>query len=107
MADARAGREGTLEVRGRSNRVVHYEYVNGKRVFTKHTVKGNGNSMGTMGTELGTEKVVKGISNGMQVGRERFGLSTFRLSAERSNHAELPAPNTQGHSHYEIALGLL
>ena len=25
------------------------------------------------------------------VGRERFELSTFRLSAERSNHAELPA----------------
>ena len=26
-----------------------------------------------------------------KVGRERFELSTFRLSAERSNHAELPA----------------
>ena len=25
------------------------------------------------------------------MGRERFELSTFRLSAERSNHAELPA----------------
>ena len=26
------------------------------------------------------------------MGRERFELSTFRLSAERSNQAELPAP---------------
>jgi hypothetical protein len=45
------GVQGFLEVRGNSQRVVHYKYVDGQRVFTKHTVKGtdgnNGNSMGT------------------------------------------------------------
>jgi hypothetical protein len=44
-------RVGILEQRGNSSRVVHYRYVDGKRIFTKHTVKGtvgnNGNSMGT------------------------------------------------------------
>ena len=46
------GREGILEVRGNSQRVVHYEWVNGRRVFTRHTVKVDGNcSMGTVGTD--------------------------------------------------------
>ena len=30
----------------------------------------------------------------VKVGLERFELSTFRLSAERSSHAELPAHST-------------
>ena len=57
------GREGTLEVRGRSSRVVHYEYLDGKRVFTKHVV---GTEAGNMGTEFGTVKlnsVLSGSSN--------------------------------------------
>jgi len=37
------GREGVVEQRGNSIRIVHYSWVNGKRVFMKHTVK-NGNS---------------------------------------------------------------
>jgi len=46
-------RVGVVEQRGGSVRFVHYEYVDGKRIFTKHTVKGtDGNRMGTaMGTE--------------------------------------------------------
>ena len=31
------------------------------------------------------------VQENSEVGRERFELSTFRLSAERSSHAELPA----------------
>ena|SRR5271157_1181795 len=89
-------RIGTLETRGNSQRIVHYEYVNGKRVFKKHLIRGNGNSgMGTMGTELGTEKVDNDIFSENDVGRERFELSTFRLSAERSSQAELPAHSLQ------------
>ena len=36
------GREGILEQRDKSCRVVHYRYVDGKRVFTKHKID-NGN----------------------------------------------------------------
>ena len=41
------GQEGVVEQRGNSVRIVHYSWVNGKRVFMKHTVKkgtDNGNS---------------------------------------------------------------
>jgi hypothetical protein len=44
------GREGVIEQRGNSVRFVHYSWVNGKRVFMKHTVK-----MGTWEQRLGTE----------------------------------------------------
>ena len=54
------GVQGILERRGNSSRVVHYRWEGGKHVFTRHTVKGDGNSsMGTMGTGgkgLGTDK---------------------------------------------------
>jgi hypothetical protein len=33
------GQEGVVEQRGNSVRIVHYSWVNGKRVFIKHTVK--------------------------------------------------------------------
>jgi hypothetical protein len=49
------GSEGILEQRGNSQRVVHYRYVDGKRVFTKHRIE-KGARLGTMGTALGTEK---------------------------------------------------
>ena len=89
-------RIGILENRVNSQRVIHYEYINGRRVFTKHLIKGNGNSsMGTMGTELGTENVDNDTLSENEVGRERFELSTFRLSAERSSQAELPAHSLQ------------
>jgi len=39
------GREGTLETIGNYRRVVHYEYVNGKRVFTRHKIGTNWNSL--------------------------------------------------------------
>jgi len=51
------GNVGILEQRGNSQRVVHYSYVDGKRVFTKHKIeKDTLGTMGTMGTILGTEK---------------------------------------------------
>jgi hypothetical protein len=56
------GREGILEVRGNSQRVVHYEWVSDRRVFTRHTIKADGNSsMGTVGTGLGTDKYGNGF----------------------------------------------
>jgi hypothetical protein len=45
---------GILEERGNSQRIVHYQYVDGKRILNKHKVDmgTNGNNMGTgMGTE--------------------------------------------------------
>jgi len=45
------GQEGVVEQRGNSVRIVHYSWVNGKRVFTKHTVK-----KGTWEQHLGTVK---------------------------------------------------
>ena len=46
------GVEGILEQRGNSARVVHYEWVDDRRVFTRHTIKADGNSsMGTVGTD--------------------------------------------------------
>ena len=48
------GREGVVEQRGNSVRFVHYGYVDGKRVFERHTVTDIVN--GNMGTEMGIEK---------------------------------------------------
>ena len=50
------GVEGILEQRGNSVRVVHYRWADGKRIFSRHTVKVDGNgSKGTVGT-MGTDK---------------------------------------------------
>jgi hypothetical protein len=46
------GNVGVLEQRGNSQRVVYYKYVDGKRVFTKHTIKGTGAAMGTNKQDL-------------------------------------------------------
>ncbi len=43
------GAVGVLEVRGSSQRVVHYQYVNGKRIFSRHKIVGT--SLGTVGTD--------------------------------------------------------
>jgi hypothetical protein len=48
------GKEGILEKRGNSVRIIHYSWVDGKRIFSRHKVMGTG--LGTVGTELGTEK---------------------------------------------------
>lgn len=41
------GRIGTLDVRGNSYRVIHYRYVDGKRVFERHHVdKSRGQELG-------------------------------------------------------------
>jgi hypothetical protein len=55
------GRMGVVEQRGNSVRIVHYDWVNVKRIFMKHTVKDGNSRMGTMGTEMGTEKAENGI----------------------------------------------
>jgi len=56
------GKVGVVKQRGKSIRVIHYEYQNGKRIFVKHLVNGN-SIVGTMGTALGTEKAQKTIFN--------------------------------------------
>lgn len=53
-------KEGILEVRGNSKRIIHYSYVNGKRTFSRHKLVGtigysnenNGYSMGTENLEI-------------------------------------------------------
>lgn len=65
---------GTVEQRGNSIRVVHTDYdLNGKRIFTKHTIKGNG--MGTMGTAMGTEKAENRLISDYNIGEnlQRWG----------------------------------
>jgi hypothetical protein len=51
--------QGILETRGNSQRVTHYKgFVNGKRVYEKHTVMGiNGNK------SLGIKKAINGSDN--------------------------------------------
>jgi hypothetical protein len=44
------GNVGILEIRGNSQRIIHYQYVDDKRVLTKHLV-----SMGTNGNRVGTD----------------------------------------------------
>lgn len=84
------GREGILEVRGGSSRVVHYEWVDGKRIFTRHRVVGNG-GMGTVGTGLGTDKDGNGFFGGNKVDRWGFEPQTSALRMRRSYQTELPA----------------
>jgi hypothetical protein len=51
--------EGILEKRGNSKRIIHYQYIDGKRTFSKHTVNLEmGTAMGTLGTDMGTENLV-------------------------------------------------
>ena len=82
------GVEGILEQRGNSSRVVHYEWVHGRRIFRKHTVKVNGNSsMGTMGTELGTEKSNTDCFN------DNLGGRSLVWSRTSACHADDPGSN--------------
>ena len=57
------GQEGVVEQRGNSVRIVHYSWVNGKRVFMKHTVK-----KGTWEQHLGTVKDFNGVFHEKQWG---------------------------------------
>ena len=70
--------EGAVEQRGASVRIIHYEWIGGKRVFAKHTIK-NGNSMGTMGTGLGTEKPDLAFLKENMEPRAGFGPATAAL----------------------------
>ena len=78
-----------LEVRGNGQRVVHYEHVDGKKVFTKHNVEmrtGNGN----MGTEMGTEDA--GMDFFMDFRGASGGIRTRdpRLTKAEPHRARLP-----------------
>jgi hypothetical protein len=49
------GMEGILEKRGQSVRIIHYSWVDGKRIFSRHKL------MGTVGNSLGTDNSVLGL----------------------------------------------
>jgi hypothetical protein len=83
------GREGTLEVRGNSQRIVHYEYVNGKRVFSKHTIV-MGTVNGNMGTGMGTEKANMGCNYD-----SRLSLRWARSSVRQSGGLLIRWPRVQ------------
>jgi hypothetical protein len=75
---------GTLEQRGRSLRVIHYEWKDGKRIFTKHKLGANGNNMGTrMGTEK-TEKCLFNENKELVAPPKGFEPLTDWLTASRS-----------------------
>jgi hypothetical protein len=78
---------GVVEQRGNSVRVIHYEWVDGKRVLVKHKVElgtvGN-RRMGTVGTVLGTEKAENGILLGSVAPPIGLGPMTDWLTASRS-----------------------
>ena len=57
------GQEGVVEQRGNSVRIVHYSWVNGKRVFMKHTVK-----KGTWEQHLGTVNALNTVFHENQRG---------------------------------------
>ena len=61
------GREGVVEQRGNSVRIVHYSWVNGKRVFMKHTVK-KGTETGTWEQRLGTVNALNSVFHENQRG---------------------------------------
>jgi hypothetical protein len=53
--------QGILEQRGNSQRVIHYQYVKGKRIFSRHKIMGTVgySSMGTVGTEKAENSLLK------------------------------------------------
>ena len=69
---------GILEQRGNSQRIVHYQYVDGKRILNKHKVNmgTNGNKMGTV---MGTEKAKINIFKDFKAGPMGFEPMTFSL----------------------------
>ena len=56
--------EGILQVRGSSKRIVHYRWVNGKRIFSYHKLDTDMDTkMDTMDTAMETEKTDTSIFN--------------------------------------------
>ena len=72
------GKIGVIEQRGKSVRLVHYEYLDGKRVFVKHTI-GMGTDGNRMGTKVGTEKTETVIFKGHVEPPAGFGPATITL----------------------------
>jgi hypothetical protein len=66
------GSVGVLEVRGSSQRVTHYQYVNGKRIFSRHKIDGYSDTgtVGTNNSKLGLNNEIKPI---MRLRTEREG----------------------------------
>ena len=62
---------GILEERGKSQRIIHYQYVDGKRLLTKHKL-----SLGTNGNSMGTENREKGLcwSQGWELNPHKAAL---------------------------------
>ena len=56
--------EGILEKRGNSERIIHYSWVNGKRIFSRHNVTDAVNDVKTNGNrnlEMGTNNRFLGL----------------------------------------------
>ena len=73
------GQEGVVEQRGNSVRIVHYSWMNGKRVFMKHTVK-NGNG----GNSVWEQKTVSRSSFMNAEPRAGFDPATYGLQGRCS-----------------------
>ena len=65
---------GILEERGNSQRIIHYQYLDGKRILTKHKV-----SVGTSGNKMGTEKADPSSFSKFMAGPMGFEPMTFSL----------------------------
>jgi hypothetical protein len=71
------GNVGILEVRGNSQRIVHYRYVDGKRTFTKHLV-----NIGTDdGNSVGTENPLVNFSSEIRVNLPSFTQQDVSLGS--------------------------
>lgn len=67
------GNVGILEVRGQSQRIIHYQYVNGKRIFSRHKVMGTVSDIGTMGTNNSESGLINEIKPILRARTEREG----------------------------------
>jgi len=82
--------QGTLEIRGNSQRVSHYKgFIDGKRIYEKHTVLGiNGNK------SLGIKNLRIGSNSRTVAGGEGFEPSTPNLGGWCSIRHEYDSPST-------------
>ena len=88
------GREGVVEQRGNSIRIVHYSWVNGKRVFMKHTVK-NGNG----GNSIWEQKTVS--RSFMDVMKPRAGVDPATYGLQGRCSTRLSYRGTIGNTHQQ------
>ncbi len=79
--------EGILEQRGNSSRVIHYQYVNDKRIFVKHALS----MMGTDGNSMGTAETVSSFKSTNEAGSTGVEPATPGLKVRCSSLTELRA----------------